>query len=80
MASAVSKMKLEKLVADDFSVQSSIADVQKNSRLVVEEARGGGIVSPLIEECYRLFSETLAGGHGGLDMIGVLRGIEGRNR
>ncbi|MCF3802691.1 hypothetical protein L2E22_24980, partial [Salmonella enterica subsp. enterica serovar Weltevreden] len=33
MASAVSKMKLEKLVAGDFSVQASIADVQKNSRL-----------------------------------------------
>ncbi|WP_138678449.1 NAD(P)-dependent oxidoreductase [Candidatus Accumulibacter phosphatis] len=80
MASAVSKMKLEKLVADDFSVQASIADVQKNSRLVAEEARRGGIVSPLIEECYRLFSETLAGGHGGLDMIGVLRAIEGRKR
>lgn len=79
MASAVSKMKLEKLVAGDFSVQASIADVQKNSRLVAEEARRGGITSPLIEECYRLFSETLDGGHGGLDMIGVLRAIEARN-
>lgn len=80
MASAVSKMKLEKLVADDFSVQASIADVQKNARLVAEEARRGGITSPLIEECYKLFSETLAAGHGLLDMVGVLRAIEARNR
>lgn len=79
MASAVSKMKLEKLVADDFSVQASIADVQKNARLVAEEARRGGITSPLIEECYKLFSETLAAGHGLLDMVGVLRAIEARN-
>ena len=80
MSSAVSKMKLEKLVADDFSVQASITDVQKNARLVAEEARRGGITSPLIEECYKLFSETLNAGHGGLDMVGVLRAIEARNR
>ncbi|KFB66496.1 NAD(P)-binding domain-containing protein [Candidatus Accumulibacter vicinus] len=80
MASAVSKMKLEKLVAGDFSVQASIADVQKNSRLVAEEARRGGITSPLIEECDQLFTETLNGGHGALDMVGVLRAIEGRHR
>lgn len=79
MASAVSKIKLEKLVAGDFSVQASIADVQKNSRLVAEEARRGGIASPLIEECYQLFTETLNGGHGALDMVAVLRAIEGRN-
>lgn len=80
MASAVSKMKLEKLVNGDFAVQASIVDVQKNARLVAEEARRGRLVSPLIEECHRLFSETLAAGHGGLDMVGVLRAIEARNR
>lgn len=80
MASAVSKMKIEKLLSGDFSVQASIADVQRNARLIAEEARRGGITSPLIEECYKLFSETLDGGHGGLDMVGVLRSIEARNR
>lgn len=80
MASNVSRMKLEKLVNDDFSVQASIVDVQKNARLVAEEARRGALVSPLIESCHQLFSETLAAGHGGLDMIGVLRAIEARNR
>jgi 3-hydroxyisobutyrate dehydrogenase len=80
MASNVSKMKIEKLVNGDFSVQASISDVQKNARLVAEEAHRGKLASPLIEECHRLFSETLAAGHGSLDMIGVLRAIEARNR
>lgn len=46
--------------------------MQKNSRLVAEEARRGGITSPLIEECDQLFTETLNGGHGALDMVGYM--------
>lgn len=78
MASNVSKVKLPKLVDGDFSVQASIVDVLKNNRLVVEEARRAGLASPLIDLCRALFAETLAQGHGALDMVAVVKAIEAR--
>jgi 3-hydroxyisobutyrate dehydrogenase len=58
MASSVSKMKLPKLVEADYSVQASIADVLKNSRLVVEEARHASVAAPVMDQCFALFSQT----------------------
>lgn len=78
MASGVSKMKLPKLVDGDFSVQASIADVQKNSRLVVEAARRAKVATPVMDQCHTLFGETLALQLGGQDMVAVLRAIEAR--
>jgi len=76
MASAVSKMKLAKLIGQDFSVQASIVDVQKNSRLIVEAARSAAIATRVMDDCNDLFSEALKGGFGSLDMVGVLRAME----
>lgn len=78
MASSVSRVKIEKLVRDDFSVQAAIADVLKNNRLIAQAARDAGLASPLLDVCYALYGETLALGHGQADMIGVLRAIEAR--
>jgi 3-hydroxyisobutyrate dehydrogenase len=78
MASAVSRVKAEKLVARDFAVQASIADVLKNNRLVAEAAREAGLASPLLDVCHALYGETLALGHGAADMAAVLRAIEAR--
>ena len=79
MASAVSRVKVAKLVNQDFEVQASIADVLKNNRLAVEAARGAGLVSPLLDVCQQLYSETQALGLGGQDMVAVLRAIEARS-
>lgn len=78
MASDVSRVKARKLVASDFEVQASIADVLKNNRLVAEAARAADVASPLLDACHALFGETLALGHGQDDMIAVLRAIEAR--
>jgi len=78
MASAVSRIKLDKLVRGDFSVQASIADVLKNNRLVAGAARDANIASPLLDVCHALFAETLALGWADADMAGVLRAIEAR--
>jgi len=79
MASDVSRIKLQKLVAGDFSVQAAIADVLKNNRLVAEAAREAGIASPLLDACHALYGETLALGHGREDMVAVLRAMEARS-
>jgi len=78
LASAVSRMKLPKLVGGDFSVQASIPDVLKNNRLIAEAAAAGGVTLPLLGTCLALFSETLALGHAAADMVAVLRAIEAR--
>ncbi|GAA4240994.1 NAD(P)-dependent oxidoreductase [Actinomadura meridiana] len=78
MASTVSRAKAAKLVARDFSVQASIANVLDNNRLVAEAARDSGTASPLLDVCHALYGETLALGHGEADMAAVLHAIESR--
>jgi 3-hydroxyisobutyrate dehydrogenase len=76
MASAVSRMKLEKLVADDLGAQASLDDVLMNSRLVAGAARAAGIATPLLDVSHRLYAEASAAGLGALDMVGVRAAIE----
>ncbi|MGC0379386.1 3-hydroxyisobutyrate dehydrogenase [Streptomyces sp. SAI-229] len=78
MASAVSRMKAPKLLARDFAVQAAATDVLKNNRLIARAARKAGLASPLLDVCHALFDETVAGGHGGEDMVAVLRALETR--
>jgi 3-hydroxyisobutyrate dehydrogenase len=78
MASAVSRVKIDKLVREDFEVQASIADVLKNNQLAAEAARNAKLASPLLDTCHALYDETLALGHGGEDMAAVVRAIEAR--
>jgi 3-hydroxyisobutyrate dehydrogenase len=79
MASSVSRMKMDKLVNEDFEVQASIADVLMNNRLAVEAARVSNLASPLLDVCFQLYGETAALGHGRADMIAVIRAIEARS-
>lgn len=78
MASAVSRMKAPKLLTRDFSVQAAAADVLKNNQLIAEAARTARMASPLLDICHTLFEETVALGHGGEDMVAVLRAVEAR--
>jgi 3-hydroxyisobutyrate dehydrogenase len=78
MASDLSRVKLPKLVARDFSVHAAIADVLKNNGFVSQAAREAGIASPLLDVCRDLYAETLALGHGAEDMAAVVKAIEAR--
>ncbi|GAA2728424.1 NAD(P)-dependent oxidoreductase [Streptomyces nogalater] len=78
MASAVSRMKAPKLRERDFAVQAAALDVLKNNRLIADAARNARLASPLLDVCHALFRETVAEGHGGEDMVAVLRAIETR--
>jgi len=79
MASNVSRAKIHKLIARDFAVQASSANVLENNRLIAEAARAANLASPLLDACHALFSETVALGHGQLDMTAVVRAIEARS-
>jgi 3-hydroxyisobutyrate dehydrogenase len=78
MASSVSRVKADKLLRRDFSVQAAIADVLKNNQLIAEAARNAKLASPLLDVCHALYGETLALGFGKEDMAAVVRAIESR--
>jgi 3-hydroxyisobutyrate dehydrogenase len=78
MASTVSRVKVQKLVARDFTVQASIINVLENNRLIAEAARKSGLASPLLDMCHALYGETQALGHGEADMAAVVHAIEAR--
>jgi 3-hydroxyisobutyrate dehydrogenase len=79
MASNVSRMKVNKLVNEDFEVQASIVDVLKNNHLAAQAARSAHLASPLLDVCHQLYSESVALGHGAADMVAVVRAMEARS-
>jgi 3-hydroxyisobutyrate dehydrogenase len=79
MTSNVSRMKISKLVSQDFAMQAGITDVLKNNRLIAEAARKSQIASPLLDVCHALYGETQALGLGEFDMVSVLRAIRARS-
>lgn len=78
MASTVSRIKAAKLAAGDLAAQAAAADVLTNNRLIADAARERGLAAPLLDVCHALYRETVAAGHGGSDMVAVLRAIEAR--
>lgn len=78
MASDISRVKAQKLVAEDFGVQAAITDVLKNNRLAAEAARAANAPAPLLDRCLELYTEAQAMGFGDDDMIAVVRAIEAR--
>jgi 3-hydroxyisobutyrate dehydrogenase len=78
MASNVSRVKGAKLAGGDFSVQSAIADVLKNTRLTTAAARQKDLASPLLDVCEALYGEALAMGSDPIDMAGVIHAIAAR--
>ncbi|MEX0172506.1 NAD(P)-dependent oxidoreductase [Streptomyces sp. LMG1-1-1.1] len=79
MASAVSRVKGQKLLARDFTVQAAASDVLKNNQLLTQAARVAHLASPLLDVCHALYGETVARGHGGEDMAAVVRALEARS-
>ena len=75
MASAVSRIKLDKLVRRDFSAQAAIRDVSNITELVLAQCESGGADAPLIRECTSLYRTALAAGHGNADMTAVVHAI-----
>jgi len=78
MASDVTRVKLPKLVARDFSVQAATADAFNSTRLIAAAARAAGLASPLLDLASALYGESVGLGNGRLDMVSVLAAIEAR--
>lgn len=79
MASAISKLKIAKLVEGDFAPHAAIADVAKNGALIAEAARTAKIAVPLLSVCDALYGEAVTLGHGAEDMAAVVAAIAARD-
>ncbi len=78
MASDVSRVKLAKLLADDFTPQAAAADVLTNAQLVAASARAAAVATPLLDACHALYAETVALGWGAADMAAVIHALHSR--
>lgn len=76
LASPLLRAKLDKLLGDDYAAQAAVADVAKNTGLITAAAESVGADLPLAATCDRLFTETAALGHGGDDIVAVIRALE----
>ena len=76
MANDVSKLKATKLATQNYERQASITDVLMNAQLVVEAARTMGLTTPLIEASAELYAQTERLGHGGEDMVAVIKALQ----
>lgn len=74
MSSAVSRIKLAKLVTADLSAQASVSDVLYNNRLILDAAPTHDSM-PLLARCAELYAEAEALGHGSDDMAAVIEAI-----
>ncbi|GAA2489025.1 NAD(P)-dependent oxidoreductase [Terrabacter carboxydivorans] len=79
MASAVSTLKLAKLLERDFDAQAAVRDVHTNTRLVADAARSVGAASPLLDVTRELFGAAEDSGAGALDMVAVVTALEQRD-
>ena len=78
MASDLTRVKIPKLVARDFSVQAATADAFNSTKLIAEAARAANMASPVLDLCRTLYGESVELGNGRLDMVSVIKAIEAR--
>ena len=78
MASDLTRVKIPKLVARDFSVQAATADAFNSTKLIADAARAVGMASPVLDVCRTLYGESVELGNGRLDMVSVVAAIEAR--
>ncbi|KAM3501955.1 hypothetical protein MY11210_009218 [Beauveria gryllotalpidicola] len=71
MASAYSKLKVAKMIAEDWSPQAAVADCYNLTELVQEAAGEVGAQTPLMTVCNALYKDAVDRGFGGDDMIAI---------
>lgn len=79
MACDVTRVKMPKLTANDFSVQAASSDAWASCQLIAEAARSKNIASPLLHMSLALYGETVTLGNGRNDMVSVIEAIRRRS-
>ncbi|KAL4913027.1 hypothetical protein BDW62DRAFT_171065 [Aspergillus aurantiobrunneus] len=75
MASAYSRMKVDKILNNDWEPQAGLRDCFNSTQLIKSAVASAGTQSPLMEVCGRLYREALEAGLGEEDLIAVSKVI-----
>jgi len=78
MASNFSRIKMAKLVAEDFSAQAAAFDAWTATGLIDDAAKASGAAVPLLGTCRGLFKALIDAGDRDRDMIAVIRAFAER--
>ncbi|RAO73326.1 uncharacterized protein BHQ10_009338 [Talaromyces amestolkiae] len=78
MASPYSKIKVNKILNEDWAPQAALKDCYNSTQLIEAAAASANTKSPLISICSQLYKEALEAGLGEEDMISVLK-VVGRS-
>ncbi|EFY84792.1 NAD binding NADP oxidoreductase coenzyme F420-dependent, putative [Metarhizium acridum CQMa 102] len=73
LASAYSKLKVDKVLAQDWSAQAAIEDCYNSTQLIQAAATEAETKSPLVRLCGELYSQARASGMAEDDMIAVFK-------
>ncbi|KAL6405215.1 hypothetical protein AUP68_12059 [Ilyonectria robusta] len=71
MASAYSKIKVAKIIKQDWSAQASIKDCHNSTQLIQSAAKAAKVQSPLLETCGSLYEQAKNSGLQEEDMIAI---------
>jgi 3-hydroxyisobutyrate dehydrogenase-like beta-hydroxyacid dehydrogenase len=77
MASAYSRLKVAKMLSQDWSAQAGIRDCYNSTQLIQAAAKEANTRAPLIEVCGSLYRRAIESGLGEEDMISVVKCLAG---
>ncbi|KAG7286011.1 hypothetical protein NEMBOFW57_008308 [Staphylotrichum longicolle] len=77
MASAYSKLKVGKMLSQDWSAQAGIRDCYNSTQLIQAAAEAANTQAPLIQLCGSLYKQAIESGLGDEDMIAVVKCLAG---
>jgi 3-hydroxyisobutyrate dehydrogenase len=80
LASSAARVKGAKLVGDDFSAQALATDALRSTELITHAARAASLPTPILDQVQALYRETVALGHGGEDMIAIVKAFAARKQ
>lgn len=80
MGSPVVRMKLPKLVDEDFTTQASVFQTVENMTMMLEAAQEVGAAMPIVETARKLQGKTLDLGHAESDMIAAIKTYQSMNK
>ncbi|KAK4661636.1 uncharacterized protein QC763_0105060 [Podospora pseudopauciseta] len=73
MASAYSKLKVDKILREDWSAQATIKDCYNSTQLITAAAEGAGAETLLTQLCGSLYKRAIESGLADEDMISVVK-------
>ncbi|BCS19867.1 NAD(P)-dependent oxidoreductase [Aspergillus puulaauensis] len=80
MASAFSKIKVNKILNEDWSPQASVRECYNSTQLIKSAAETEHVQMPLMDVCGKLYTEAIEADLAEEDMIAIIKQIRSRKK